>query len=168
MSTKLKQNQSSNAGFIMLDAIVGMGVAAILSVAFLLSIQQASIVSAQSRAQHIAGLELLKTYEVAVAMAAADFSVIQSAVCTEIQPCHVRFDGINWVIDESGPTILSDGFVSSFYLEPVERSGGPAGPIVDTGDFTDDNTLALVIEVTWERKEENFSEIAKTYLHNFD
>ena len=152
----------------MLDAIVGMGIAALLSTAFLASIHQASIASGHARDQHVAGLELLRTYEIGVALSLHDFSYLKdfSSTCEAQDPCHFQQDGDAWSV-QTGTTTLPGRFESSFYIEEVARVGGPGTPITDAeGGEIDEDTLALHILVEWERYGEVFSESISTYVFN--
>lgn len=155
---------SRSAGFVMLDAIVGMGIAALLSTAFLASVHQAGVVSGHARDQHVAGLELLRTYEIGVALSLRDFSLLANAVCTVQYPCRFQQDGTEWSI-QSGTSSLPGRFESSFYLESVARVGGQGTPIVDSG-VIDTDTLALHVMVEWDRYGEVYSEQLSTYLFN--
>lgn len=154
-----------NSGFVLVDAIVAMGVAAILTLVFISSIQQSVSGSAHARDQFMVNTASLEMYEIGVALAQTSdgYQAIIDSSCTSVDPCHFVQTGDTWNIVAGQETIF-DRIGRSFYYESVTRDTD--GQLVSGHGIEDDNTIAFHIIVTWDRKGELFTATTTAYLHN--
>jgi len=159
------QNKNQNYGFVLIEALVGVVIASLLSTAFLSSIYQASVVNSHTRDHLTASLAILEIYEVATALSYSDFNTISNTTCSTASPCHITHDGSTWSI-VSGTQVFNDRFERSFVLSNVYRDG--SFNITTTGGTLDVDTMALEILVNWENRGNTFNEEITTYLHRIN
>lgn len=157
------------SGFALIDALIGMSIAAIVCTALISSVYQAQNTTTIARDHLNVSNITLETYEVAVAQSLKDYPGFKAELSSNncwSQPCHFETDGSTWSIAPS--TTLHNGIFShSFGVSDVYRT--PSGDIVVGSGTLDPNTLALTVATNWTgRKSQTKTQVVTTYVHNID
>jgi type II secretory pathway pseudopilin PulG len=159
----------SSRGFALIDTIVGVAIAALLSLALIGSIYHAQSATAVARDRMQVNAITLGTYEALVGLATANYSTFTSALgsnnCSSA-PCHVSAETGSWRV-VSGTKTINSAYDIAFTASPVRRDS--TGSIVEVGGTIDADTTALSITVTWTtRRGTNRSETTTTYVHRIE
>ncbi len=163
----MSNKTSSDAGFALIDALVGLSLAAILCTAFLSSIYYASVANSVSRDRLQASIAQLELYEIAVGMSLDDFAAFNADLATICSTdCHFELSGGSWEV-ATGPETVDGRFERSFSVQGVTRDG--SGDITGTQPFqSSDVTIEFTTTVDWTTRGEAYTDSISTYLHEFD
>jgi hypothetical protein len=160
MAMSIKTRRS---GFLLIDALIGVTIASLLSVVFLTIIFNASVGSTHARDRFSASLTELEVYEVLVSLAQDDFDAVLTAAIS--CPCYVEHDGSTWSI-ESGTETIGGRFERTFTVDTVNRDG--AGDIVESGGSLDPDTLEINITANWTTRGVAKTENLTAYIHRIN
>lgn len=137
-------NNIKEKGFLMIDALVGLAVATILSSAFIGGTTSAVRVSEEHMKKLQAELLLVELIEVVRDIeyrATADpFTQCENA-------CHPVVYGGVWVLEEYPETVF-DRFTRAIQVEPVLRDATTQEP--DTSGILDPNSFKVTATVSWQ------------------
>jgi Tfp pilus assembly protein PilV len=163
----INKKERKTEGFALIDALIGVVIASILSAAFLSSIYQASVTSSYARDQLTASLAMLEMYEIGVAMSLNDYDdFVTELLNTCTTNCHFSVSGGNWSI-VSGTETVDIRFQRSFSVQGVTRD--VSGDIDGTQALQPGNeTIELTTSITWESRGQSFNEEIVTYLHRIN
>jgi hypothetical protein len=153
----------ARGGFALLDAIIGVGIAALLTFAFLASIAQAERSGAAARDAMQAQLLLLEAYEVAYAISQSEWSALDPAVCTVADPCAPAVVGGVWTLSAGEETV--GRFTRGLAVEPARRATTAPFALVETGGDADPDTRKVTATVSWVFRGEARTETLDFYVY---
>jgi len=164
----LFNKQKIQSGFIMVEVILGVALAAILLLAFTQLLYRSSALSVHALGSLKAQLYITEVIEIARELEGSSWSEISSSSCIVTSPCHPEVVSGNWTIISGAETLDGGRYTRSFYIENVYRNQlAFPNEIVTTGGIDDPDTKKIVATVSWNSPDGANVLDAESYVYNF-
>jgi type II secretory pathway pseudopilin PulG len=149
-------------GFLLVDVLIGLFIASILTTAFIASVVSAvryAGIQAKAVQAELLAIELL---EVARELETSDWSQLSTGSCADPDsPCHPTISSGAWELVDGAETV--GAFTRSLSIDSVERDATFA--IAESGTL-DLNTKKITADVTWNAYGSPHSLTLQTYVYD--
>jgi len=158
----------NNKGFSIIEALVGITLAALLLVAFTSLITQTIKINQANMSKLKATMYLQELIEVAKDLEqSATTTIFENPLCNAPNICHPEDLGGHWTL-VSGVESLEDGaFVRSITIEPVSRDAGYNIETIYNIANDDPNTKIATSTISWSDGFKNNTSTLETYLYYY-
>jgi len=168
MKTALLNKEKTAGGFMILEVIMGVALAAIILLAFTTLIYKSLSMGIYTLGSLKAQLYASEMVEVARELERSNWAEISSTPCTPASPCHPEENSGLWTIISGTEALDSSTYTRSFYVEDVYRNQAFfPNEIVTTGGVDDPNTKKIVATVLWNNSGAIETFNTESYIYNY-
>lgn len=153
-------SNTKEQGFLMIDALVGLAVATMLSAAFISATASAVKISGEHAKKLQAELLLVELVEV---LRDIEYRAVADPFTNCSSACHPVIQGGEWVLEEHAETVFGR-FARSVAVEPVLRDA--VSHELDPGGVLDPNSFKAIATVSWQSSGVSKNITLETFIYD--